>query len=253
VTPLSTGSVSSSGRSLQGTPLDDFGRARLVGVAPVPPTGDRLVDALLGLPAPATAELVADLDVEGGLPTCPGEPPADPQVRLEVGPRSALSIGRFGPFAYDGGSDPLTVPLTSADGRLRFELDPAAVTVPPARPVPWLGSVRVRIVPRRLSGELDPCTDEVQLWFEASFGASVFGVSSRSVRVATVLGTATVSTRGRTLIGARRDGFGAARLVGVADVAPTGDVLLDAFLGLPAPAAAELDIHLEVLGADCPA
>lgn len=253
VTPLSTGTVGTGAHALVGAPLDAFGRATLVGVAPVPRTGDRLVDALLGLPAPATAELVADLDVDGGLPACPGAAAPEPRMRMEIGPRSQLSIGRFAPFTYDGGSEPMTVPLVPLDGRLHFELDPSTVRIPPARPLPGFDGVQIRVRPRRMSGDIDPCTGEVTLSFDATFTGWVFGARTRALRAATTLTTATSSWHGRTVAGSPLDGFGSARLVGVAPVAGSGDAVLDAFVGLPSAAVAELDAHLDLLGVTCAA
>ena len=129
VTPLSTETVTTAGRTLSGSPVDRFGRSRLVGVAPITPTGDPAVDLLLSLPAPAVADLEADLDVVGELPTCadaapPTAPPA-PSARVEILAHSALSFGPFGPFEVDGGNRAQDVELVAMGaGRYRFSLQP---------------------------------------------------------------------------------------------------------------------------------
>lgn len=253
VTPLTTSRIVASGRSLEGTPLDPFGRARLVGIAPVPPTGDLFVDWLLGLPAPATAELIADLDVEGGLPVCPGSEPPGPRARLEIGPRSSLSIGGHGPFAYDGGSSPTELGLERlGDGRYEVSADPSTLAVPAVTPIPLLTGIRIEVEVDSLMGTLDTCIGELTLDLDARFVPSLFGSRGTAVQVRTTLTTGGGGVGVGNPRGSPIDVFGHARLVGVAPVEPTGEWFTDVFLGLPAPALAELDANLDLLGAGCP-
>lgn len=56
-TDLTTGSVAGQRHRAEGTPLDASGQGCLVGVARVPPSGDRWLDGFLGLPDDALAVL----------------------------------------------------------------------------------------------------------------------------------------------------------------------------------------------------
>ena len=217
-------------------PMDQSGHLRLEGTAQIPPTGDWFVDGLLGLPTGATAQLEADLDVgaTGELPACPGIAKV-PQLTLEIGARSRLSIGSVGPLAYDGGSVPLSTPLVpQGSGRYGVVFDPAVVRVPPLRIHPLLDVVRVEITPRSLRGTYDACTGALDVDLDARFRPVLFGVTYADLSVVTHL------VLDRT-----------GRLVGSARVSPTSDALVTWILGLPATAVADLEVHLDVVGANC--
>lgn len=74
-TTLVSGAVQGRRRSLRGAPLDAAGRAVLVGVAQVPPSGDPWLDRFLGLPDEALALLRCRMEGIAALPCYKTRPP----------------------------------------------------------------------------------------------------------------------------------------------------------------------------------
>eukprot|EP00887_Chlorella_sp_A99_P001513 scaffold8.g1513.t1 len=130
----------------------------------------------------------------------------------------------FGYHAAGGGGTGRAV--LGDDGLLHVDWDPSALDIPSIDTahasilgVPLPPPLRIRILPQRLSGTVDPATGEANLDFLARFDFSSDGVLRHGS-------------------GQRLSADGVARLVGVARVPPTGDAFLDGFLMLPTDALA---------------
>lgn len=255
VTPLTTGSITVAGRSVEGEPLDALGYGRIAGIAEVPKTGNVLVDGILGLPAPATAELPVHLHMAGGFPTCPsGGSPTDTGY-MEVRPSSRLRIGRGFPwFPYDGlGSGGDLVFTPTGPGTYDVAIPLSSLNVPPLLMVPPFTFARVEITPNEMRGTFDACAGSVELGFDARF-QPVFGTHrSSSMTVVTQLTTGTSTGSFTTISGSPRNSWGDLRLVGVAQVPRTGDLFVDLLLGLPTDAVTDMAVHIDVPdGVLCP-
>jgi len=251
-TTLTTGSSRGVFREVAGRTLDGKGDLLLVGVAPVPRTGDPLLDALFDLPTDAAGEIEAHLDFPEGRFACYGAPqPGMPEkVFMGVGRDGRLAIsflGSFAEFPYDGkGSDGIGKLEVIGDGRASVEF--SEFHVPPLQFIPGFDDIRIEITPHRLSGFIDFCTGLVELDFDATFTPWLGNRSSTSISIVTTITTETSAGFSKTVTGERLDKWGDALLVGVAKVPPTGDPLIDGLLDLPNDAVCRLPVHIDVEG-----
>ena len=161
-----------------------------------------------------------------------------------------LAIAGYPRFRYDarggGGSAQLGQP--SGDGRRPLRFQPDGLRIPPLdwRSTRVLGlplppGLSISIEPEQLEGVLDPATGSLALTFRARFFFRVGSLyCAPPLLVATELVTDEVTSRRHHLSGERPDGDGAALLVGVASIQPSGEPWLDRFLGLPDEALALL-------------
>lgn len=157
----------------------------------------------------------------------------------------------FGYHAAGGGGTGQAV--LGDDGLLHVDWDPSALDIPSIDTahasilgVPLPPPLRIRILPQRLSGTVDPATGEANLDFLARFDFSVGSLyRAPSLIVGTTLTTEQSDGVLRHGSGQRLSADGVARLVGVARVPPTGDAFLDGFLMLPTDALAVLSVELK--------
>jgi hypothetical protein len=207
----------------------------------------------------ATAALAASLLVLGCVPaaTRPGPEEVDPPdlaVRLRVGADSRLRIGALPWFDYDGRAGWATGIMSPAGppGRYEVRFPAEAVRIVPLPMIAQLPELPLRVTMRPnadLAGWVDLCSGAASLAFDATFQPEALGLDLRPLSVVTPLSTAPVGD----LSGTTLDEFGRGRLVGVAAVPATGDVLVDGLLGLPTAAIADLTVDLDVTGeAGCP-
>lgn len=256
-----------------GRPLNARGDFRLTGVAQIPKavSADKPMDALfvnllLSLPTDAVTEMEAHLDFpEGRFPGSPAPDSSEIGVFMKVGKDAELSIAQFPPFAYDGlGSygigtfsrqgDELAVEFTQFSVPA---LEAIPGLIPFLREFPGLGFVRIEIETRRLAGTINPATGQIDLAFDASFTPVIFEKRFPSIAVVTNCTTETSTGLAHTVTGERLDGWGDARLAGVAVVPkllPAADdpqkaekEFINAFLGLPTDAVCELPVHLDIV------
>lgn len=185
---------------------------------------------------------------------------AGAQLQLTTLPGCRLAIGAYPGFRYDGrgggGVGQLQGP--GADGRCPVAFAPSTLVIPPlnSRSTRFLGlplppGLEIAIHPERLAGWLEPHSGQVQLHFQARFqcrAGRLYGPPP--LWVETHLSTAAWGQgphrRWGALAGEPLTGDGAARLVGVAAVPPSGDPWLDRFLGLPGEALAVLQCQLRI-------
>jgi hypothetical protein len=173
--------------------------------------------------------------------------PPELAVRLRVGADSRLRIGALPWFDYDGraGWATGTMTPTGDPGRYRLQFAPDTVRIVPLPMIAALPELPLRVTMRAnadLDGWVDLCTGDTSLSFDATFQPEALGLDLRPLSVVTPLTSGTDA--GYT--GVRLDELGRGRLVGVAEVPATGDVLVDALLGLPAAAVADLAVDLDI-------
>ena len=186
----------------------------------------------------------------GGGPAEDGEPELQPSIE------AAGQDGAGG--AGEGGQDrePLPDPdrPSNRDGRpwlpLRFAAEQLTIPTLNWRTTRILGlplppGIAIAIVPERLQGHWQPDSGAVELAFRARFRFSLAGLyRAPDLLVATQLSSGEVAGRRHRASGSPLDGEGRGVLVGVARVEPSGDPLLDRFLGLPDEALAVLRCRL---------
>jgi hypothetical protein len=186
----------------------------------------------------------------GGGPAEEGEPELQPSM-------GAAGQDRAG-GAGEGGQDQerLRNPgcPSDRDGRpwlpLRFAAEQLTIPALNWRTTRILGlplppGIAIAIVPERLKGHWQPDSGAVELAFRARFRFSLAGLyRAPDLLVATQLSSGEVAGRRHRASGSPLDGEGRGVLVGVARVEPSGDPLLDRFLGLPDEALAVLRCRL---------
>lgn len=162
----------------------------------------------------------------------------------------SLAIAAYPSFRYDAGGGGGAGWLAEADaaGEQALHFDPAGLLIPSLswRTARFLGlplppGLEIAIVPERLEGSFHAPTGAITLHFDARFRLSAVGLyRAPDLVVATTLTTGSVQGRRHSGRGQPLDAAGRAVLVGVAPIAPSGDPLLDRFLGLPDEALARL-------------
>jgi hypothetical protein len=170
-----------------------------------------------------------------------------------------LAIGRYPRFTYNasggGGISASSGVVDPGDTTpLRFDAD--QLRIPPLtwRTTRVLGlplppGLSITIVPEFLHGAFDPADQRIRLQFRARFrfrlaAGDVCLYAAPDLLVDTTLQSGACQGQRHRAIGRPRGGDGAACLVGIARVAPTGDAWLDRFLGLPDEALAKLHCRL---------
>ncbi|KAK9824655.1 hypothetical protein WJX72_012103 [[Myrmecia] bisecta] len=185
-------------------------------------------------------------------------PPAQPnpgQVRLATGAACTLAVSIWPQFTYNalGGGGNATVTAGREPGRQYLEFDVASVEIPDLSfatakvlGLPLPPPLRIAIQPLSLQGWIDRTSGAAELEFHAKFCFTASSLyKAAPLLVATRLTTSKVQ-------GARLQGEGVpfqgeccrGRLVGISELQPTGDRLLDSFLMLPSQCIAELDAQL---------
>jgi hypothetical protein len=143
-----------------------------------------------------------------------------------------------------------------ASGEQPLHFDPAGLVIPSLswRTGRFLGlplppGLEIRIVPLRLEGSFHAPSGALSLRFDARFRLSALGFyRAPDLIVATTLSTGAVQGRRHRGRGQPLNAAGRALLVGVAPIAPSGDPLLDRFLGLPDEALARLSCRFTAGG-----
>jgi hypothetical protein len=189
-------------------------------------------------------------------------------ARLQLSTESGcgLAIAGYPRFRYDarggggpaeeGEPEPQPDRQSEGDGGgglwvpLRFAAEQLSIPTLNWRTTRLLGlplppGIAIAIVPERLQGHWRPDSGAVELAFRARFRFSLAGLyRAPDLLVATQLSSGEVVGRRHRASGSPLDGEGRGVLVGVARVEPSGDPLLDRFLGLPDEALAVLRCRL---------
>lgn len=181
------------------------------------------------------------------LPTAYALEGEEKTARLSIEYGSRLTIGALPEFPYDGrGGGTVGTVTDNGDGTGALHFPGDSAEVPPLVLLSgkdW--GVRVEIEPNDLVGEVDFCTGEVNLSFDASFVPVMFSNRRTPLSVVTELTTNTSSGDFVTLEGDPLEPLGDLHLVGVARVPRTTDFLVNAVLSLPTDAATDMNAHLD--------
>ncbi|WP_320674165.1 hypothetical protein [Prochlorococcus sp. MIT 1341] len=98
----------------------------------------------------------------------------------------------------------------------------------------------------KLEGYINKLSGEISLQFESRFVLTVFSkISAPELIVRTCLHTGKASSKRHLVEGMTLQDNGRARLIGVAEIEPTGSFLLDSFLNLPDEALAILECEFK--------
>ncbi len=169
-------------------------------------------------------------------------------IRMTLKYNGVLTISDMRPFPYDGREAESIGTVTDLGGGLAEIRFPASSAgAPPLLMMPGFNAVplRVEIMPRDLVGTVDFNTGEVKLSFDAAFQPNVLGLKSSPLSVITELTTGTSSGDFREVEGRPLDEKGDCRLVGVAVVPKTKDMMVNSFLSLPTDAVTEMEVHFD--------
>lgn len=270
ITPPAKYTLRLSSESPGGRGLDVFGHTRLAGELEVAATGRPVLDAHFGLPAQSSFEFEAQVAFPSGPPpasglgaACRGGKTAfeEPSPLYFESGVSALAIGtglppfRFDPAHGNGGRQPggdgiMAAIGTAGDeaGKATFQLDKDRVNIAPLEVIPAIFNISLEIpwilvnitLQSDLTGELDVCTGQLEMLFNATFTPVVGELSQTPLTVATLLTTETSTGYKNTRHGRRFDDNGDCELVGVAKVPVTDDPLENWLLQLPNDAITEM-------------
>jgi len=193
-----------------------------------------------GPPAsPDTSEAGAPADASSIVRTTP--------ATLVIHDTSRLTIGTTLPeFAYKGGENQGTL-SDHGDGTATVFFPAVGNEVTPLEVIPG-GLGEVQIEPNDMMGEVDFCTGIMTMPFDAQFTPVILGMPNARMHVVTDLTTETSAGRDHTLMGRRLAKDGTLKLVGIALVPKTDDLLVDNLLGLPTDAQTNMDGTLIVEG-----
>lgn len=186
-------------------------------------------------------------------------PSPGPDLQLVTLEGCSLAIGRYPRFHYNaagggGLAQRLPTPATPVgiDPCQPLQFTPGLLRIPPLdwRSGRFLGlplppGVAVTIQPERLDGQLDRQTGHLRLRFQARFQLRL-GPTYRApdLWIDTELSTGLAQGQRHRATGEPLSAEGEGVLVGVAPVAPSGEIWLDRFLGLPDEALAVLRCRL---------
>ncbi|KAF3787991.1 hypothetical protein EJ110_NYTH18802 [Nymphaea thermarum] len=165
----------------------------------------------------------------------------------------SLGIARYPDFAYnaEGGTGTATGRRTST-GKILATFDITTLYIPPleAATTRFLGLplppfLKIEIVPRVFTGEIEEETGKVNFKFKAEFFFSVGSLyRAPPLIVDTVLTSEESKGRIRFGKGGRLNKEGRCMLVGVATVDPINDSFMNTFLGLPTECIANLNANI---------
>tara|TARA_Y100001968_G_C19073028_1_gene579324 strand:+ start:105 stop:641 length:537 start_codon:yes stop_codon:yes gene_type:complete len=165
-----------------------------------------------------------------------------------------LAIGSYPPFEYDakGGGGKGTLLPSDQENILNLRFSSETFSIPPltSRTTKFLSlplppGLKIEMSMDKLEGVIDKNSGEVLLRFESKF---VFRIGSLfqfpDLLVKTSLQTGRVKGQIHEEEGLVLQKDGKARLVGVSMIPPTGNKVLDSFLGLPNEALAVLECEI---------
>ncbi len=166
-----------------------------------------------------------------------------------------LVIGSYPKFNYDaryGGGEAKIIP--SESGIIdQIEFEPETFSIPPLTTkttkflsLPLPPGLKIEIRMKKLNGTINRASGEILLNFESSF---IFTVGSLikfpDLFIKTLLETGKVKGALHHAEGLKIQNDGMARLVGISVIQPSGNKILDRFLGLPNEALAILECKIE--------
>ena len=166
-----------------------------------------------------------------------------------------LAIGSYPPFDYDaeGGGGKGILQPNEKDNILHLIFSSETFSIPPltSRTTKFLSlplppGLKIEMSMDKLEGTIDKNSGEVLLRFEARFVFSIASIFKfPDLLVKTSLQTGTVKGQLHEAEGQVLQKNGKAKLVGVSSIPPTGNKILDSFLGLPNEALAVLQCEIK--------
>ena len=166
-----------------------------------------------------------------------------------------LAIGSYPPFDYDakGGGGKGTLRPSDQENILNLSFSSETFSIPPltSRTTKFLSlplppCLKIKMSMDKLEGTIDKNSGEVLLRFESRFVFSIGSIFKfPDLLVKTSLETGTVKGKLHEEEGLVLQKNGKAKLVGVSTIPPTGNKILDTFLGLPNEALAVLQCEIK--------
>tara|TARA_B100000945_G_scaffold107585_1_gene85268 strand:+ start:400 stop:930 length:531 start_codon:yes stop_codon:yes gene_type:complete len=166
-----------------------------------------------------------------------------------------LKIGSYPSFSYNasGGGGKGTVLSSKKDNILYLSFSPKTFLIPPLTSkntkflsIPLPPGLKIQMYMDKLEGTIDKSSGEVLLKFESKFVFSIGAmINFPDLLVKTLLKTGQVKGKSQEGEGLVLQKNGQTKLVGISTIPPTGNKILDTFLGLPNEALAELQCEIK--------
>ncbi len=166
-----------------------------------------------------------------------------------------LTIGRYPPFSYnaDGGGGEATLLPSQKNNLLHVSFSNKSFSIPPLTSkttkflsLPLPPGLKIEMTMDNLEGTIDKNSGEVLLKFESKFFFSIGALLKfPELIVKTLLKTGKVKGKLHEGEGLLLQNNGTTKLVGISIIPKTGNKILDAFLGLPNEALAELKCEIK--------
>ncbi len=166
-----------------------------------------------------------------------------------------LTIGSYPPFSYNalgGGGKGKLIP-SQQNSILHLSFSSTTFSIPPLTSqttkflsFPLPPGLKIEMSMNKLEGTIDKNSGEVLLNFESRFIFSIGNIMKfPNLLVQTILTTGKVKGELHEGEGLLVQKDGKTKLVGIANILPTGNKILDTFLGLPNEALAELQCEIK--------
>ena len=166
-----------------------------------------------------------------------------------------LKIGAFPPFIYNangGGGNGRLLPSKN-NNVLNISFSSKTFSIPPLTSqttkflfLPLLPGLKIEMSMDKLEGTLDKNSGEILLKFESKFIFTIGAmIKFPNLLVKTSLTTGYVKGKLHEENGITLQKNGKTQLVGISTIPPTGNLLLDTFLGLPNEALAVLQCEIK--------
>ena len=166
-----------------------------------------------------------------------------------------LRIGSYPTFSYNayGGGGKGTLIPSQENNILHLRFSSKTFSIPPITSkttkilsFPLPPAVKIKMSMEKLEGTINQTSGEVLLQFESKFIFSIgYMMQFPDLLVQTLLTTGKVKGKLHEGQGLKLQKNGKTKLVGISIIPPTGNKILDAFLGLPNEALAELQCEIK--------
>ena len=166
-----------------------------------------------------------------------------------------LAIGRYPTFYYDarGGGGEATLLNSESSHLQKIQFNPNTFYIPPLNwkttkilGIPMPPGLEIKMSVDTLQGTIEKATGEIKLDFESRFVFTMFpSFHFPDLIVKTCLSSGIAKAGLHIAQGKPLQKDGSTKLVGIAVVPPSGNILLDTFLDLPNEALAILECKLK--------
>ena len=166
-----------------------------------------------------------------------------------------LAIGSYPPFDYNakGGGGKGTLRPSAKENILHLSFSSETFSIPPLTSgttkflsLPLPPGLKIEMSMNKLEGTIDKNSGEILLRLDSRFVFSIGSIFKfPDLLVKTSLQTGTIKGQSHEEEGLVLQKNGRAKLVGISTIPPTGNKILDTFLGLPNEALAVLQCELK--------